>query len=363
MTAPTIWVVEVETESKNSGLMDQNRVKVGVIGAGWVAQSWHLPVLAAMPQVDVKWICDVDRSRAEKVARAFGVGETRQNAADCPDVDVALVAIPLGFREPVLETVFSRKWHAFLEKPFAATSAEHDRILQTAASAGVEVGVAFLRRFYAGTVLARQIIARSMLGTIEQIWATEGQQMRSTTLAGDWSWRADRRVAGGGILIESGCHIVDQVLNLSGATNFELEHCDLTYFDDVEYEFKTAGTLELDGGRRCGFGMAASWLSEMYNAIVIEFAAARLRVSINAEDAGAWLEDRDGHPICHLDQMPGCEGVNRGGFQAVHAEWGAFIEQCRSRVPSRASAASGRLTTQFIEGCYRRQPPPGTSCA
>ena len=343
--------------------MNQNRVKVGVIGAGWVAQSWHLPVLAAMPQVDVTWICDVDRNRAEKVARAFGVAETRQNAADCSDVDVALVAIPLGFREPVLATVFARNWHAFVEKPFAATSAEHDRILQTADAAGVEVGAAFLRRFYAGTVVARRLIALSMLGPIEQIWATEGQQMRSTTLAGDWSWRANRSVAGGGILIESGCHIVDQMLNLSGATNFEHEHCELTYFGNVEYEVRTAGTLVLDGGRKCKFGLAASWLSELYNAIVIEFATARLRVSINAEDAGAWLEDRDGQPICHVDQLPGSEGVNRGGFQAVHAEWSAFIEQCRSRVPSPASAASGRLTTRFIEGCYLRQPPPETSCA
>ncbi|MGO9521821.1 Gfo/Idh/MocA family protein [Mycobacterium sp.] len=338
--------------------MDQHRIRVGVIGAGWVAQSWHLPVLAAMPQVELSWICDIDRHRAEKIARAFSVRETRQNAADCPDVDVVLVAIPLGFREPVLATVFSRKWHAFIEKPFAATCAEHDGILQAAASAGVEVGVAFLRRFYAGTVLARQLIARSMLGPIEQIWATDGQQMRSTTLAGDMSWRADRRAAGGGLLIEAGCHIVDQVLTLSGAVNFELGHCELTYYEDVEYEFKTAGTLELDGGRRCRFGLAASWLGELYNAIVVEFTAARLRVSISAEDAGAWLEDREGNPICYLDQVPGSEGVSKGGFQAVYAEWCAFIEQCRSRVPSRASAASGRLTTQFIEECYRRQPPP-----
>ena len=338
--------------------MEQNRIRVGVIGAGWVAQSWHMPVLRAMPQVELNWICDIDRRKAERVARMFGVREAKQDVADCPDVDVALVAIPLGFREPLLATVFARKWHAFVEKPFAATCAEHDRILQAAAAAGVEVGVAFLRRFYAGTVLARQLIARSMLGPIENIWATDGQQVRSTTLAGDWSWRADRRAAGGGILIESGCHIVDQVLSLSGAKNFKLELCDLTYCGDVEYEVKTAGTLNLENGGSCGFGIATSWLSELYNAIVIEFAAARLRVSINAEDAGAWLEDRRGNPICHLDRVPGGDGVNRGGFQAVYAEWLAFIEQCKSRDPSCTSAASVRLTTQFIEECYRRQPPP-----
>lgn len=328
-----------------------------------MAQSWHLPVLAAIPQVDVMWICDVDRQRAEKVARAFGVRDARQDTVDCPDVDVALVAIPLGFREPVLAAAFSRQWHVFVEKPFAATSGEHNRILRAAAAAGVEVGVAFLRRFYAGTVLARELVAKSILGPIEQIWATEGQQVRSTTLAGDLSWRADRRAAGGGILIESGCHVVDQVLNLSGATSFELGQCDLSYFGDVEYEFKAAGTLDLGGGRRCKFGLAASWLSELYNGIVIGFPSARLRVSINAEDAGAWMEDREGNLICHLDQVPGAEGVNRGGFQAVYAEWLAFIQQCRSGVPSRASAASGLLTTTFIEQCYRRQPPPGSSCA
>ncbi len=30
-----------------------------------MATNWHLPVLAAMPQVELKWICDIDRRRAE----------------------------------------------------------------------------------------------------------------------------------------------------------------------------------------------------------------------------------------------------------------------------------------------------------
>jgi predicted dehydrogenase len=338
--------------------MRSRRFTVGVVGVGWVAETWHLPVLAAMPEIDLKWVCDIDRNRAERVARTFGVKQAKQELSDCSDVDIALIATPIGSRESVLATVFSRRWHAFVEKPFATTCLQHDHILQAASDAGVQVGVGLLRRFYAGTVAAERLISHSLLGPIEEIWASEGQQLRSTSQAGNWSWRANRGAAGGGVLIEAGCHVIDQVLTLSGARGFKLEKCELTYCDDIEFEFKTRGTLQLSEGRRCRFGLAASWLAELYNAILICFAEARLRVSINAEDAGALLETRKGAPIAHLDRALENDGANKGGFQAVHAQWRAFLEQCQTGTPSRISAKSARLTTEFIESCYRLQPPP-----
>jgi predicted dehydrogenase len=334
--------------------------KVGVIGAGEVANSYHLPVLAAMREVELKWVCDLDRTRAARLARAFGIAQVEQDLGDCADVDIALVAIPVGHRRSILETIFSRKWNAFIEKPFAVSRAEHQEILRRAEEACVQVGAAFLRRFYAGTAIAEQIVAQSLLGPILQIWATEGVQIRSTGRNEAQSWRSSRLAAGGGLLIETSCHMVDQVLIISGARQFTLEHCEITYCDDVDFEFKSAGILELRDGARCRFGIGGSWLQELYNAIVIEFERARLKVSLNADDAGAWLVDAQGNPIAHLSGIARSAMANKGGPQAVYAEWSEFLRQCDTRQPSRVCAESALLTTSFVEDCYKQQLPSQT---
>ena len=332
-------------------------VRVGIIGAGRVVENYHLPVLAAMPGVELAWICDPDGARALKLARLHAVGEVRRELADCGDVDVALVGIPVGCREPILEKVFERKWHALVEKPFARSCAEHDRIMRLAASAGVEVGVCFQRRMFAGTILAQRIIAQSLFGPAWRVWATEGARPRSPGPGGS-AWNSERKIAGGGVMIETGCHIVDQLFTICGPRGLELELCELDYCGDIDFEARTRGTLDLGNGRGCEFGIGVSWLGELYNAIEIEFAAARLRVSTSAEDAGAWITDANRSIIARLDGTAAGGGIARGFPAAIDAEWREFLGQCASRRPSRVAAQAARLTTQFIEECYRRQPPP-----
>jgi predicted dehydrogenase len=333
-------------------------IKIGVIGAGDVADKYHLPILAAMREVELEWICDLDRARATKLAAAYGISRVEQDLSKCADVDIALVAVPVGNRKTVFDIVFSRKWNVFVEKPFAASTIEHKHILQRARESGSQVGAAFLRRFYSGTAIAEQVAAQSLLGPIHQVWATEGAQIRSTGRNENQSWRSNRRTAGGGMLIETGCHIIDQVLTICRAQQFSLEDCKITYRDDIDFEFTAAGTLELRGGGRCRFGIGASWLQELYNAIVIEFERAILKVSLNADDAGAWLVDTRGNIIAHLSSIPGSGMANKGGPKAVYAEWLEFIRQCEEKKQSRVCAESALLTTTFIEDCYKQQPPP-----
>jgi UDP-N-acetylglucosamine 3-dehydrogenase len=50
-----------------------DRVKIGVVGLGWVAQVVHLPILLKLPEAEVVGVCDRDRARARLVAEKFGL--------------------------------------------------------------------------------------------------------------------------------------------------------------------------------------------------------------------------------------------------------------------------------------------------
>ena len=60
----------------------------------------------------------------------------------------------------------------------------------------------------------------------------------------------------------------------------------------------------------------------------------------------AVLKNTDDLYVCDLDQA---HKFARSSYAAIHQHWQAFINQCKTRTPSVASAESAILTTQFIE--------------
>jgi hypothetical protein len=56
----------------------------------------------------------------------------------------------------------------------------------------------------------------------------------------------------------------------------------------------------------------------------------------------------DDSPLCTLQGTEG--GTNF--YQPFFLEWRAFLEQCRSRVPSLVDAASALLGSRFIDAAY-----------
>ena len=154
--------------------MERNRFRVGLVGAGNVVESYHLPALGNLPNVELVWVCDRDRDRAESLSRTFGITATYTSVEECPDVDLVLVGIPVGARRLVLDVVTAQRWHALCEKPFAATLADHKAIVKQAQQNDVQLGIGLQRRQYSTTWIARQLIEARLLGEPRQIVAGEG---------------------------------------------------------------------------------------------------------------------------------------------------------------------------------------------
>src|SRR3989442_9923327 len=97
----------------------QNMVRIGILGAGSVVELYHLPVLRNVAGASIVWLCDTDEARARRLRRVCRGAGAYTRIEECPDVDVVLVAIPVGYRRDPLRHVFSSGWHALCEKPFA----------------------------------------------------------------------------------------------------------------------------------------------------------------------------------------------------------------------------------------------------
>lgn len=323
-----------------------NKTRIGIIGAGGVAREYHLPVLCNMPEVEIVWIFDVDPERAERLRQAFARGaNVVPNLAAAADVDVVLVAIPVGYREPVLKEVFSRGWDALCEKPFARNVAEHDRFVGLASAKGRKIGVGLMRRFYRSVNIARDVIRSGALGEPMEILASQGTRMNRTG-RDEW-YQGSARAAGGGVLIETGSHLIDQILMIMGAAAFDLRACEQSRYAGLDVATSASGTLTLEGGAVVAFSVTLSSVDTLYGGIVVRFKTAELRIGV-LPDSPVTLCDATGREICALTGS----GATFA-HQAFYLEWQDFLRACRDNASaSLTDAAGARLSTEFIEQCY-----------
>lgn len=336
------------------GKMDAGRsrsngrpLRVGVIGAGRVSKHMHLPVLKSMSDVKVSWICDQDRGKARNLAKLFQIPAAHSRVDDCDDVDVVLVGIPVGLRRGVMDSVFRRGWNVFCEKPFAISRQESDDYLSMAHRHGVQIGVGFLRRYGSATVTIRNIIREGYFGRIFGVWAGEGNRTKRTGQESDW-YLGDSKSAGGGVLMETGSHLIDQVCSILDATRFDLNSCMQHRYKGIDLQTQLRGVLSNARQDDLPCTFEVSRLRDLCNGIYFKFSEFVLKCGLFFHDP-LEMYTADGNRIARLETDGGASTI----AQAVYCEWRDFLEQCRTGIQSSISAETAGSVTQIIEQCYR----------
>src|SRR4051812_24419284 len=121
-------------------------LQIGIIGAGGVARSIHMPGFALCPQVQIAAGCDPGQA----AARGLGVPGTFERVEDLlamPGLDAVVVATPNHLhREIVLAALASGK-HVLCEKPLANSASDARDMARAAESSGLVHMTAFTYRF------------------------------------------------------------------------------------------------------------------------------------------------------------------------------------------------------------------------
>ncbi|HXM47360.1 MAG TPA: Gfo/Idh/MocA family oxidoreductase [Pyrinomonadaceae bacterium] len=334
------------TTGSNGGA--KSNIKVGILGAGNVVKELHLPVLRNMPDVEVSWLCDQVERQARNLQKTLSpTSQVFTRIENCPDVDIVLVAIPVGFRRQPLRHIFARGWNVLCEKPFAISLAEHDSIVKEAAESGVHIGVGLVRRYYGASQLARRLIKSGFLGEVIEVWASQGARLTRTDRK-DW-YQGDSAAAGGGILMETGSHLVDQVFDVLDVSDFTLRDCKQRMVDGLDLETTASASLTTSIQTQIGFNLALSNLRDLYNGIAFRFSKGMLKLGVSTDKPT--LCTPNGEVLAHLETDGGAERI----YQAFYLEWRDFIRQCLGSDSYKAaiSADGTRCSTAFIDQCYQ----------
>jgi len=145
------------------------KLRVALVGAGWVATHRHLPSLRANPRVEIVGLVDHNESRGAEVARKFGIARSASSVdlGALPwlaEVDAVVIGTPPQTHHAVASRALSLGKHVLTEKPFALTVAEGEDLSERADAAGRMLAVVHNFQFSRAFVRLLSDVAAGRLG-------------------------------------------------------------------------------------------------------------------------------------------------------------------------------------------------------
>ena len=192
------------------------KVKVGIIGTGWIAES-HIQSYLNQPDVEIIAAADIIPGKAEAKMKQYGVEGARcytshQEMLDNePDLDV--VSVCTYNTQHAAPTIYAleKGIPVLLEKPFGVTLDDAVSVMKAEKKSGKIVSVGFQPRFDGNMQMIKKIVESGILGDIYYIQTGGG---RRRGIPG--STFIEKSTGGIGALGDIGCYSLDMVLNAIG---------------------------------------------------------------------------------------------------------------------------------------------------
>ncbi|HYW72164.1 MAG TPA: Gfo/Idh/MocA family oxidoreductase [Pyrinomonadaceae bacterium] len=214
-----------------------NKLSWGLIGCGDIARKRIAPALRDLENCE---LVAVSRARAElaaSFAQEFGARRHYANWQDLLNddaVQAVYIATPVNLHAAQSIAAAEAGKHVLCEKPLAINAAECDRMIAAARAHGVNLGVAYYRRFYPVIERAKQLIAAGEIGqpVLAQINAFEFFNPVSDHPR---SWLLHKQRSGGGPMFDFGCHRIEVFANLLGPiTEVKAQTANVVFAREVE---------------------------------------------------------------------------------------------------------------------------------
>ena len=243
---------------------EQHLLRVGVLGAGQIAQAAHFESCAKARNAELSAICDVADDLRERMAI---VHDARKTYADYdrmladPDIDAVIIATSDAFHVPASIRALEAGKHVLCEKPVGLTVEEAEELKAVVEKSGKTFQVGHMKRFDAGLQAAKSFIddemgdlvalkawycdsthRYAMTDAVQPLVVTSAHARKPST-----NPKADLRRY---YMLAHGCHLIDTARYLAGeivAVRARLAERGgiFCWFVDVEFADATLGHLDL----------------------------------------------------------------------------------------------------------------------
>ncbi len=263
-----------KTDTETHTVDASKKVKVGIIGTGWIAEA-HAACYKRCPDVEIVALADIVPGKAQKFAEDNGIEGAKIYMSDRelidnePDIDAVSVCTYNRQHAPCTIYALEHGVNVLLEKPMCVTLDEAVEICRAEKKSGKVLSIGFQPRFDENMKMVKKVVESGELGQIYYIQTGGGRRKGIPTPYGT-SFIEDE-TAGIGALADIGCYSLDMVLNaigypkpltVSGYLSDFFGKDPATYPNHPEYAEKFsvddfgAGFIRLEGGILLDFRIA-----------------------------------------------------------------------------------------------------------
>jgi predicted dehydrogenase/threonine dehydrogenase-like Zn-dependent dehydrogenase len=182
----------------------EDKIRVGIIGAGSFATNVMVPLLAKRKDIVLQSIASAGGLNAAALARKYAIpSHTTEpnNIIEATDIDCVFILTRHGSHAPLAEQALLANKHVFVEKPLALTEESLDKIIYAQKKSGMLLMVGFNRRF------------SPLAGKLKNFFYGQCQPMM-LEFRGNVGYRPPEHwlhdpVDGGGVILGEACHYID----------------------------------------------------------------------------------------------------------------------------------------------------------
>ncbi|WP_371484712.1 Gfo/Idh/MocA family oxidoreductase [Kitasatospora sp. NBC_00315] len=195
--------------------MNNNPLRVGLIGYGIAGSVFHAPLITTTPGLDLAAVVTSNPERRTQVHREHPGAEVVATAEDLwpLGLDLVVVASPNRSHVPLATAALQAGLPVVVDKPLAPGTAEARQLIALAEERGLPLSVFQNRRWDGDFLTVAELVRSGRLGRVHR-FESRFERWRPE-LKGGWRELGDPAEAGG-LLYDLGSHLVDQALTLFG---------------------------------------------------------------------------------------------------------------------------------------------------
>lgn len=242
------------------------RMKVALIGAGYIAQEAHMRILAESRKAELTLVVDPSEQALAEASKRFPQAKNFESLerAELAGINCAIIASPSSCHYSQAKYLLEKGIHVLCEKPLALNHAHAKEIAELSLRNGLVLQAGFNRRF--------QPVASYILDALS---TGKYGKLNNVTIRAGWIAKdlppgiLNRSLSGGGILMDYAVHYIDRLCSWFPVLDVS------SYADDSRGGIESNAVVKLEGatslGHRAQVSMFLSWTNEMGDTIILDF--------------------------------------------------------------------------------------------
>lgn len=222
--------------------MAKKTIGGAVIGYGGMG-GFHTRKMIEVDGIELIGVYDIDPARHEVAAeKGIKYYNTREELLADENIDVVVVATPNDFHEEIVIAALNAGKNVVSEKPVTMTSESLERMIAAAEKNGKIFTVHQNRRFDSDYLVIKKIIEQNSIGNIYRF---ESRVHGSRGIPSGWRGEKEH---GGGMLLDWGVHLMDQMLQIMGNTKLVTVYASMTYITNAECDDGFTAIFRFENG-------------------------------------------------------------------------------------------------------------------